>query len=151
VSDVVVRRAGEGDDLALACLRRAWAQEDAGGPIDDPGFEERAVAWLQANRSHRIAFLAELDAEPVGLLTVVVVERMPQPGRADSGWGYVHHFFVRPGQRSAGIGRALMRAAVADARSRGWQQLVLHPRPKSRPFYERAGFVPADLVVLPLD
>lgn len=153
MGDVVVRPAGDddADRLALARLRRAWDEEDAGGPIDDPGYEARAVAWLEANRSHRLAWLAELDGEPVGFLTVVIVDRMPQPGRPDSGWGYVHHFFVVPAHRSAGIGAALLAAAVADARRRGWKQLVLHPRPRSRRFYERHGFVAGDLVVLPVD
>lgn len=152
---VLVRRAGDtdADRRALAALRRAWDEEDAGGPIDDPTFEDRAVAWLAANRSHRLAWLAEVPgeagepsdaAEPVGLVTVVIVDRMPQPGRPDSGWGYVHHFFVLPSHRSAGIGAALMDAAVAEAERRGWWQLLLHPRPRSVPFYERAGFVAAD-------
>lgn len=127
----------------MAAMRRAWAEEDAGGPIDDPGFEARAVAWIAANESHRLCWLAEDGGEVVGLVTVVVVDRMPEPGRPDSGWGYVHHFFVVPGRRSEGTGRRLIDAAIADADARGWEQLLLNPRPRSRPFYERAGFEPA--------
>jgi GNAT superfamily N-acetyltransferase len=150
VGEITVRRAldDDADRLALAGLRRRWEEEDAGAPIDDPGFEDRAVAWLAANWSHRIAWLAELDGVAVGLVTVVVLDRMPQPGRPDSGWGYVHHFFVVPEQRSSGIGAQLMAAVVAEAESRGWAQLLLNPRPRSRPFYARAGFVPADQLVV---
>lgn len=138
------------DRLALAGLRRRWEEEDHGAPIDDPDFEARAVAWIADNDSHRLCWLAELAGHPVGMLTMVIVERMPHPGRPDSGWGYVHHLYVVPEHRDVGVGAQLLDAAIAEARSRGWGQLVLHPRPRSVPFYERAGFVPADLVVLHL-
>ena len=146
VGEITVRRArdDDGDRRALAGLRRQWDEEDAGTAIEDPGFEDRAVAWLATNWSHRLAWLAELDGVPVGLVTVVILDRMPQPGRPDSGWGYVHHFFVGPDHRSTGIGAQLMAAAITEAESRNWKQLILHPRPRSRPFYERAGFEPAD-------
>ena len=67
------------DRRALAAVRRMWREEDAGGPVDDPGYEDRAVAWIEANASHRIGWLAEVDGRPVGMLTVIIVERMPQP------------------------------------------------------------------------
>lgn len=145
----MIRRAEATDEdrRALAAVRRRWTEEDDGGPIDDPGFEDRAVEWIAANESHRLGWLAELGGAPVGMLTVIIAQRMPQPGRPDSGWGYVHHLVVDPDHRSRGIGAALMDAAVAEARARGWSQLLLHPRPRSVPFYERAGFVPADLLV----
>jgi len=140
------------DRRAMARLRRQWAEEDDGGQIDDPGYEARAVRWIAENRSHRLAWLAEVDGAPVGLVTVVVVDRMPQPGRPDSGWGYVHHFFVAPEHRGKGIGRRLMDAVVHAAADRGWAQLVLHPRTRSRSFYRRAGFTTADhLMVRCLD
>ncbi len=145
----MIRRAEatDADRRALAAVRRRWTEEDDGGPIDDPGFEDRAVEWIAANESHRVAWLAELGGDPVGMLTVIVAERMPQPGRPDSGWGYVHHLVVHPDHRSQGIGAALIDAVVVEAITRGWSQLLLHPRPRSVPFYERAGFVPADLLV----
>jgi len=43
------------------------------------------------------------------------------------------------------------RAASSETRADGYEQLVLNPRPHSRPFYERLGFrSAAHLVVLPL-
>lgn len=145
----VIRQAtgSDADRRAMATVRRLWAEEDAGEPIPDPGHEARAMAWIDANASHRVAWLAEVDGIVVGMLTIVVVERMPQPGIPTNGWGYVHHFVVDPAHRDTGIGSALMDAAVADARRRGWSQLVLHPRERSIPFYERHGFAPADLLV----
>jgi GNAT superfamily N-acetyltransferase len=145
----VIRRAAgtDADRRALASVRRRWAEEDAGGPIEDPGYEDRAVAWLEANESHRIGWVAEVDGDVVGILTMVIVERMPQPGIPTNGWGYVHHFVVDPDRRGEGIGAELMDAAVGEAQARGWSQLVLHPRERSVPFYEREGFEAADLMV----
>jgi GNAT superfamily N-acetyltransferase len=147
--DVVIRRAEatDADRRALAAVRRRWTEEDEGAPIDDPDFEARAAEWIAANESHRIGWLAEVGGEAVGMLTVIIAERMPQPGRPPSGWGYVHHLVVDVAQRGRGVGAALMDAAVAEASARGWSQLLLHPRPRSVPFYERAGFVTADLLV----
>ena len=155
MGEVRVRRAMavDADRRALASMRRAWAEEDAGGPIDDPGFEGRAVAWVAANESHRLCWLAEDGVATVGLVTVVVVDRMPQPGRPDSGWGYVHHFFVVPERRSKGIGRLLIDAAIAEADARGWQQLLLNPRPPVPPLLRasrlRSGGAPPDPPVRP--
>lgn len=145
MDDLTVRRVEASDDdrRRLAAVRRAWSEEDAGGPIDDPGYEDRAVAWIAANESHRLSWLAEVGGEPVGMLTMVVVERMPQPGAADSGWGYVHHFVVVPSHRDRGIGHRLMTAAVAEAEARGWPHLLLNPRERSLSFYARWGFEPA--------
>jgi GNAT superfamily N-acetyltransferase len=149
---VVVRRAEPvaADRSTLARLRRHWAEEDAGGAIADPAYEARAVAWIEANETHRLAWIAELDDVAAGMLTVVVVERMPEPGTPTSGWGYLHHFFVEPRHRSQGVGAALLSEAISDAAERGWSQLVLHPRPRSVSLYARAGFEPADLIVLHL-
>jgi GNAT superfamily N-acetyltransferase len=145
VGEVTVRRAArsDGDRRRLAAVRRAWAQEDVGGPIDDPGYEDRAAAWVEANERTRTAWLAELDGEPIGMLVLVTVERMPEPGKPPSAWGYVHHLVVLPGHRDAGVGQRLMAAAVAEAEARGWAHLLLNPRSRSLPFYERWGFEPA--------
>lgn len=146
MDQLVVRRArpDDADRRALAALRRRWTEEDAGGPVVDDQFESRAVAWMVANESHRLAWLAEVGRGPVGFVTAVPLERMPQPGRTPSAWAYVHHCFVVPEQRDAGVGRRLLDAVVADGRALGWERLLLHPRDRSRPFYERAGFVVAD-------
>jgi GNAT superfamily N-acetyltransferase len=137
----------DADRRTMAGIRRRWREEDLGGPVDDPGFEDRAAAWIEANASHRLGWLAELDGEAVGMLTMIIVERMPIPGVGLEGWGYVHHFVVDPAHRNQGIGKALMDAAAEEGRARGWRQLVLHPRERSVPFYLREGFEPSDLLV----
>lgn len=65
--------------------------------------------------------------------------------------GWVANTYVRPADRSQGIGRVLLDAAVEHARTRRLERLIVHPTERSRPFYRRAGFSEAtDLAVLDL-
>jgi GNAT superfamily N-acetyltransferase len=48
--------------------------------------------------------------------------------------------FVLPAHRDAGVGRLLLDAALAHADAHSYVRVVLHPSPRSVPFYERAGF-----------
>ncbi len=51
--------------------------------------------------------------------------------------------FVLERHRNAGIGRALLDAAIEAADRRGYARIVLAPSIRSIPFYERAGFIDA--------
>lgn len=145
------RSATDADAPAIAALRRAWTEEDAGAAIPDPGFDEAFAAWWATEAAHRRHWVAEVDGEAVGMASVVEMRRMPQPGRPPRPWGYVHHVFVLASHRGAGIGAALLDLLIADCRAAGHARLVLHPRDRSWSFYERLDFRPADdLVALPL-
>jgi GNAT superfamily N-acetyltransferase len=149
---MTVRRATAADVGALAALRRAWVEEDA-GPIDDAGAFERDVAnWYANEAGRRLTWIATLGAEPIGMLNVVEFHRMPRPGRRASSWGYVSNVFVLAAHRSGGIGRELLEAAISTARERGYARLVLSPSERARPLYARVGFGAADeLMLMPLD
>ena len=119
----------------------------AGQAIDDPGFEERFEDWAAAEAGHRCWFLIEDDGVAVGMASLIVMRRMPRPGLPDSRWGYVHQVFVLDAYRGQGVGSVLMEAVIAASRAEGLAQLVLNPTPRSRPFYERLGFEPAEHLV----
>lgn len=138
---VHVREATDVDVPAIQFLRRAWLEEDVGGPVDDPEYETAFSRWWDRERGHRRHWVAEVDGEVVAMVSVVTISRMPQPGRRPSEWGYVHHMVVRPDRRHEGVGTALLSAAMEGCRAAGFEQLLLHPRERSRPFYERLGFV----------
>jgi GNAT superfamily N-acetyltransferase len=143
---VTVRLATEADVPALAVLRRAWTES-----TDDPQFEGRFTEWWQREAGRRVTWLAAADGEPVGMLNLAVFERMPRPHRMISRWGYIANVFVLAEHRNQGIGRLLLAAAIAHARSEQYSRLVLSPTDRSVPFYRRAGFRSADeLLVLPL-
>lgn len=59
--------------------------------------------------------------------------------------------YVRPSSRNRGVGAALLDTALAEARRRGYERVVLNPSERSVPLYRRAGFVPeSGLFVLQL-
>lgn len=145
--EMVVRRADGGDVAALAGLRRAWAEEVAGRTVADDGFADAFAEWYFAEAGRRVGFLAEVDGVPVGMTNLVLFERMPVPGRAVSRWGYLANAFVLAGYRNRGVGSALLRAVLGHADGLGCVRVVLSPTERSVPFYRRAGFGPADMLL----
>ena len=137
-------------------MRREWTREqDAspggpGGPAAhaDPGFEERFGAWWAREASRRITWLAEVERRPVGMMNLAVFERMPRPGRPPSGWGYLGNAFVLAAYRNQGIGGLLLGAVLGHARERHLARVVLSPSERSIPFYQRAGFGAADVLMV---
>ncbi|MBF4160325.1 GNAT family N-acetyltransferase [Nocardioides acrostichi] len=145
-----VRRAGPGDDAALAALRRTWVEEIRHQPVDDPTFPERFAAWLEAERHQRLTWVVEHAGEVVGMLNVLVFTRMPKPGAPTSRWGYLANFYVLSDHRNGGLGALMLTQALAECDAEGFVRVVLSPSSRSRSLYTRAGFGPADgLLVRP--
>jgi GNAT superfamily N-acetyltransferase len=144
---VSIRQAGEHDTTALAVLRQAWSEEQAGHPLDDGDFEECFAQWYTAEASRRAAFVAEFDGEAIGMVNLALFERMPKPGRPASRWAYLGNAFVLAAHRNRGVGTALLNAAVEHARDRNCVRIVLSPSDRSVPFYQRAGFGPATMLL----
>jgi GNAT superfamily N-acetyltransferase len=147
MGEVVIRRADEADLAAIIRLRREWAREQDGDPAD-PTFDERLAAWFAQESSHRITWLAEVDGRPVGMMNLATFERMPRPGRAPSRWGYLGNAFVLADYRNRGIGNQLISAVLGYADESGFARVVLSPTERAIPFYERAGFGPANTLML---
>jgi GNAT superfamily N-acetyltransferase len=119
------------------------------------GDGDRGDLGIDAQGDH--VLVNELDRSPVGMASLYEYRRMPQPGRADSRWGYLGNLFVRKELRNRGIGGALLTAVIAAARDRGYVRLVLSPSDREGPLFWRGGFlVPDDsvgadrLLLLPL-
>jgi GNAT superfamily N-acetyltransferase len=120
-----------------------------GSAVVRPATEALVRAETQAALAARPvwAWLAERDGQPVGLVHV------QPPGQ--SGWiagmahggvtAYLQTMFVRPGERGAGIGAALVRHAHAVLDARGVPTVLLHyaqMNPLSAPFWSRMGYRP---------
>ena len=146
---IIVRPVAESDTAALSGLRRLWTEENAGGPVDDPGFEARFAEWLvRAAADRRMWVAAQADTgELLGMINLAVFERMPRPGHGESRWGYLANAYVLPAYRDCGVGRLLLEELMANARRAGLVRVVLHPSDRAVPFYERAGFGPADMLM----
>ena len=147
MTEAVVRRAEGADLAAIAWLRRQWTQEQD-GDLADPGFDERLSAWFARESSRRIIWLAEADGHPVGMMNLAIFERMPRPGSAPSRWGYLGNAFILAAYRDQGIGTQLVSAVLGYADENGFARVVLSPADKSIPLYERAGFGPADILMV---
>ena len=143
---ILVRIADDGDLAALATLRRAWNEENAGAPIEDHGFDVAFGAWWEAERASRTFFVVECDGVAAGMANVKRYDRMPVAGRSSAGWwGYVGNVFVLPEYRNAGVGRILMEELISWSASVGMEHLRLAPSGRSWPFYERLGFQPGSV------
>jgi GNAT superfamily N-acetyltransferase len=149
MADIVIRQAGEADLPLIARLRSAWTREQD-GPLDEPGFDERLGQWYARESARRVTWLAEAGDKPVGMMNLAVFERMPRPGRAPSCWGYLGNAFVLAAYRDQGIGGRLLDALLEYADEHDFARVVLSPSARSVPFYERAGFRPADTLLLRL-
>lgn len=144
---ITIREEAPGDRTALAALRTTWSEEQASvlanGPVwDSQEFDDIFGAWLDANP--RKFFLAEADGVPVGMLNLMIFERMPKPGKEPTRWVYLGNVYVLPEFRNAGIGAKLVEAAIGFSRGIQAVRILLSPSPASGTFYARLGFEPAE-------
>jgi GNAT superfamily N-acetyltransferase len=156
--DASVRTATSADVALLAGLRRQWTEESGAGD-GDADFEQRFARWFTREQAHRLTWLAEVDSSPIGMLNLLLFARqgfrgwrseisMPRPGRSASGWAYLANMFVLHRFRNNGVGRLLLDAAIEHASDAGLERIVLHPSSRAVPFYERAGFGAADMLLV---
>lgn len=124
------------DDLVT--LRVAWGVEN-GRELDD-SFAERFVSWFEKERDRREFFVAYDESRPVGMVNLVLFERMPSIGGPGGGWGYLSNMYVVPERRNAGVGAKLIEALIEVAETNRLERIVLKPTGRSVPLYERQGF-----------
>jgi GNAT superfamily N-acetyltransferase len=148
---LVIREAGPGDLDAVTEFEMGVIRFDAqfGAAIIRPATEALVRAETQAALARRPAWawLAERDGQPVGLVHVQPPEHsgwitgMARPGVT----AYLQTMFVRPGERSGGVGAALVRHVHGVLDARGVQTTLLHyalMNPLSAPFWNRMGYRP---------
>jgi putative acetyltransferase len=130
-----VRRLGRGDGAAWQLLYASVADEGqwigAEAPVDDRTEE---IVETYAQSEARAAFLAEVDATPVGWITVDLDDER----HAEVGMG------VLEAHRRKGLGTALVEAAVAWAEEHAAHRVVLDVFPHNAAaiaLYLRTGFV----------
>jgi GNAT superfamily N-acetyltransferase len=148
---LVIREAGPADLSVVTEFEMGVIRYDAlfGSAVVRPATEVLVRAETQAALAARPvwAWLAERDGQPVGLVHV------QPPGSSDwiagmacgGATAYLQTMFVRPGERSTGIGAALVRHAHAVLDARGVQTTLLHYaqlNPLSAPFWNRMGYRP---------
>ena len=133
MSQVSVERVASADEEILtACHRLIPQLSSSSAPI--------ALRELQEIVSSEVSvlFAARVDSRVVGLLTLVVF-RIPTAVRA-----WIEDVVVDESARGKGVGEALNRAALDEARRRGAKTVDLTSRPSraaANRLYQRIGFV----------
>jgi ribosomal protein S18 acetylase RimI-like enzyme len=132
---VEVRPATAADEEPLATLdRAAWTPFSSPGPLDErePFFNERTPL--------EDVLVAVVDGEVAGYVRLNRSSRF----RSSDHVLTVNGIAVDPALQGRGVGRALIEAAVAEARARGARRLTLRvfsANERARRLYESAGFV----------
>jgi GNAT superfamily N-acetyltransferase len=143
-----IRRAGPRDAAAMAAMRYAFRTELAAPAEAEQPFIARATAWFEDRLAGGawtgwLAQPQEQDHEqeqPVGLVLVHLIEKVPNPVVEPEALGYVSSLYVRPPWRGLGIGDRLLRTAVGFCEENGVESIVLWPSPRSVPLYKRHEF-----------
>jgi GNAT superfamily N-acetyltransferase len=142
-SPLTVREA-TADDLGhlIAMGRKFLAATAYGGRIQtDPEHMARLAAFVQAQGTF---FIAERDAEPVGMIGVITTDHPVVNRRV----GIEIVWWADASARGAGAGRRLMTAAEAWARGRGaaLMQFGAYRDARLERLYQHYGYTPTEVV-----
>ena len=143
--DPLVIRADASHLEALVALRYRWRIEEskeAGLSLEE--FAARFADWYAAHAASHHPYLVSLDDVAIGCAWLMVVDRIPGPGKFLRRAGIVQSVYVAPEHRNHGVGEAMLRVLVDDARAMGLEYLSVHPSARSPSLYERVGFVGAE-------
>lgn len=145
--DLEIRMASLDELGALADLRASWS---SGADVAaDSQFVREFSEWFATQLQHRrfwIAWRRAVDGteRAIGMVNMLVFTRMPAKGTAAGAWGYLGNMFVRECERNSGVGAELLAALLDYADDNSLVRVVLNPSERSRSFYARHGFTPAE-------
>ncbi|WP_433675285.1 GNAT family N-acetyltransferase [Microbacterium gorillae] len=132
MADILIRRAlpADADDLTRIEEAADALLVELLAPPSWPEVEPGEVRLSMPG----FALIAEVDGDPVGFAHVLEIDDH----------AHLEQLSVLPSHAGVGIGRALLSAAIDDARSRGHVLMTLRTFaevPFNAPFYASAGFV----------
>ncbi|GHJ38116.1 GNAT family N-acetyltransferase [Streptomyces sp. TS71-3] len=132
-----IRFARVADDPVLSRLDRdTWSTLHAVQPRDEPPYRP----FFDESHPPRNHLVAELDGRVAGYIRL----GFPTPLASNAHVRQIRGLTVSPDARGRGVGRALVDAAVEEARRQGARRITLrvlgHNAP-ARALYESAGFV----------
>ena len=141
---LVVRVAGDGDlGRIVELLRLGSVPGGAPSPEDSDDLAPYLAALHEIARGDGAVLVGELDGVVVGVCQFIVFRHLQARGGR---CGEIESVHVHPDHRGAGIGAALLRAAIERARDLGCYRVQLTSntaRPDAHRFYERLGLVPS--------
>lgn len=87
-----------------------------------------------------LAYIASIDNEGVGCGAICLSEELPSPDNPSGKCAYLMNIYVRQGYRAHGIGHAIVRKLMDEAKKRGCGKIYLETTPDGRSLYESLGF-----------
>lgn len=122
------------EDFAKGFLETLSNLSDVGAP-NQRKFE---AIWRELffNPCYRV-FVAEANGQIVGTITLLIEQKFIHAGGKV---GHIEDVAVRKGWERKGIGRALVKRAVEEARKRGCYKVILNSSEENIPFYKKCGF-----------
>jgi len=149
--DIAIRPATPEDAPALAALRFEFRSSLRTTRESEHAFVARCADWMHERLSLGNGawkcWLAQHEHRAVGHLWIQVVEKIPNPSLELEQHAYLTNFYVRDTLRGTGVGTRMLSAALEWCDGRGVDVVFLWPTARSRPLYERHGFVAADAVL----
>ena len=155
MDQIEYRLSTESDIAALADLRWRLKMED--GETTDQSAYDRYVKEYRERlgsdfRAGEVVHWVAVDKDRlVANMSVIIVTKIPAPGRPHAQWGYLTNCYARPEVRNRGVGGGLLGAVKSWAKSEQLEMLTVWPSDDAYSFYQRAGFKrPPDPLVLDL-
>ncbi|MFK0383149.1 GNAT family N-acetyltransferase [Agrobacterium sp. NPDC090273] len=141
LDNLAIRQAREDDIPALVAI---YASDELGGhgdTSDESALADYVTAFraIEASPSETL-YVAELDGEVVATFMTAILTKMVGRGAVSMMIEAVH---TRPDRRGRGIGAAMIRHCIEDAKKRGLNAVQLTSNMKrldAHRFYERLGF-----------
>jgi len=132
---------------SLAFISRTWQAAYRGqipdAILDSLDVSQRTTRWQEIlSQSKGVTFVSEIDSEIVGFSSLI-----PSRDRdtATKSTAEIAAIYVRPDYWRRGVGKALCKRAVEEARQRQFISLTLWVLKTNLPsieFYQQMGFVP---------
>ncbi|CAN5781466.1 hypothetical protein BH23ACT2_BH23ACT2_17680 [soil metagenome] len=143
------------DDLEIVVSCRIAFLGSVRGPDFRPsgGFVERTRSFIQAeHQAGRLhTWIAEDRADIVGIVSVLLWPRPPQPEDGRIIEAYIINLYVPPAHERRGIGRQLLEHCLNSAEELGIRKFLLHATDEGRSLYDAMGFGPKpDWMELPV-
>lgn len=115
---------------AVQKLRVAWHREDFDFPLTDGSYFVQSRE-LALKRGARVLAVLE-DGEPIGFAQLIRRRTKAE----------ITHVYVAPGHRGRGLGTAITRAAIADAKGARHLWICADDEDRPKELYARLGFAP---------
>jgi len=142
---VTVRiRIATSNDIDLIVSRRLEFLASVRGPDYrmPAGFEAATRSFVAAERDggRLHTWIAEDDGVFLGIVSIMLWARPPQPEDLRTAEAYIINMYVPPNNQRRGIGRLLLDECIDSADQLGIRKFLLHSTEEGRRLYQARGF-----------